>query len=143
MSADLTSDLLDLTYRADLDILVGRWGYQPAVEQLPAVYEQLRKQGQESGCRFWLQDIRRRSFNDPVTTQWLLTKFFPAMGRQLGAQLCVAYLASPTLKEAIMAGPSFRTPEFYDQQPFVVAFFGDEGEAISWLHERQRRQALG
>ncbi|UOQ73287.1 hypothetical protein [Hymenobacter cellulosilyticus] len=142
MSSEPISELLHLVYRPDLNIFVGRWGYQPEIEQLPAVYEELRRLGEESGCRFWLQDIRRRSFNDPATTQWLLTDFFPAIGRRLGGQLCVAYLASPTLKEAIMAGPSFRSPEFYDQEPFVVAFFGDEGEAISWLHERQRRAGL-
>ncbi|UOQ54005.1 hypothetical protein [Hymenobacter cellulosivorans] len=142
MSTDPTSELLTLAHRPDLNIFVGRWGYQPEVEQLPAVYEELRRQGLEAGCRYWLQDIRRRSFNDPAITQWLLTDFFPAIGHQLGGQLCVAYLASPTLKEAIMAGPSFRKPEFYDQQPFVVAFFGDEGEAINWLHERQRREAV-
>jgi hypothetical protein len=144
MTSDATSsDLLVLTYRPDLNIFVGRWGYQPGVEQLPSVYQDLRQQGQEAGCRFWLQDIRRRSFNDPVTTQWLLNEFFPDMGRLLGGRLAVAYLANPTLMEAITNGPSFRKPDAFDNQPFVLAFFGDEGEAIAWLHEQQWRETVG
>ena len=64
------------------------------------------------------------------------------MGRQLGGRLAVAYLAIPTLREAIVNGPGFQNPEAYDNRPFVLAFFGDEGEAIAWLHQQQRRQTL-
>jgi hypothetical protein len=142
MSLDSPSELLTLAYRPDLGIFVGRWGYQPTVETLPAVYQDLKQQALAAGCRFWLQDIRRRSFNDPATTQWLLTDFFPQMGRLLGGRLAVAYLASPALMDAIVNGPGFQQPGAYDDQPFVIAFFGDEGQAISWLNHQGATTSL-
>ncbi|GAA3938823.1 hypothetical protein [Hymenobacter algoricola] len=140
MNSD-ASELLHLTHRTDLGIFVGRWGYQPTAAALPAVYQELKQQALAAGCPFWLQDIRRRSFNDPEVTQWLLTEFFPEMGHLLGGRLSVAYLVGPTLMEAILAGPGFVGPAAYDGQPFVIAFFGDEGDAISWLNQQQSATA--
>ncbi|RYU81031.1 hypothetical protein [Hymenobacter persicinus] len=137
MHPDPTADLLTLTYRPDLGIFVGRWGCQPAVEALPAVYRELKQQALAAGCHYWLQDIRRRAFNDPQTTQWLLTDFFPEMSRLLGGRLAVAYLVGPALMEAIVNGPGFREPGAFDNQPYVVAFFGDEGQAIAWLNQQR------
>jgi hypothetical protein len=129
------AELLQLTYRADLDVLIGRWGYQPDIAALPAVYEQLAATALAHKARCWLQDIRRRSFNDPATTQWLLNQYFPSLAGQLSGQLRVAYLVSPTLHQLIMAQPGFLTPEEYLDQPFAVAFFGEEGAAIAWLQQ--------
>jgi hypothetical protein len=129
--------LLQLTPRPDLGILVGRWGFQPGPAQLPAAYEELAQAGLREKCCFWLQDIRRRTLNDPQTTQWLLTEFFPDMAAQLGARLYVAYLVGPDLHQQIVTGPAFAPIDSYAGQPFVVGFFGDEGEAISWLTAQQ------
>ncbi|TGE21204.1 hypothetical protein E5K00_12975 [Hymenobacter aquaticus] len=68
MSPTVAADLLTLSYHSDLNIFVGRWGYQPTLEQLPEAYALLRRQTVALGSRFWLQDIRRRVFNDPATT---------------------------------------------------------------------------
>ncbi|GAB3826421.1 hypothetical protein [Hymenobacter jeollabukensis] len=131
--------LLHTAYRADLDLLVSRWSYQPDPALLPPAYEELTAQAQACGCRFWLQDIRRRTLNDPAITRWLLTEYFPQMARRLGGRLAVAYLTGPALLEALLNGPGYLPPSAYEQQPFVVAFFGDEGEAIRWLQTEQRR----
>ncbi|TGE14295.1 hypothetical protein [Hymenobacter elongatus] len=139
-AADLPAALAT-TYRADLNMLVGRWGYQPAVGLLPDIYQDMKQQALSTGCRFWLQDIRRREFNDPEITRWLLTEFFPDMSQLLGGRLAVAYLTSPALLLTIMTGPGFLPPSAYDNQPFGIAFFGDEGECINWLREQQRRGA--
>ena len=32
--------------------------------------------------------------------------------------------------------PGFVSAEYYDGQPFVVSFFGDEGAAMQWLQAR-------
>ncbi len=131
------SDLLQLIYRPDLDLLVGRWSYQPDPAQLPAAYQQLTEAALGCGCSYWLQDIRRRASNDPATTQWLLTEYFPDMARRLSGRLRVAYLTGPTLLEQIMAAPAFVPVEDYAGKPYAAAFFGDEGAAVAWLQAQR------
>lgn len=133
MTPNFTPELLQLTYRADLEVLIGRWGYQPDPAALPAEYERLATTALTHGARRWLQDIRRRSLNDPHITQWLLTDYFPDLARRLGSRLLVAYLVSPALHEIIMAQPGFAPAEAYTDRPFAVAFFGEEKAAIDWL----------
>lgn len=136
MVSDTPPPLLQLAYRPDLNILVGRWGYQPAPHELPAVYREVQESALAHGCRFWLQDIRRRSFNDPATTNWLLQHFFPDMAHRLGGRLYIAYLVGPALREAIVNRPDYIRAEASDRQPFAVSFFGDEGAAMEWLLAR-------
>jgi len=72
-----STELLQLTYRSDLDILVGRWKHQPDnMALLPQVYEQLATAALANSSCYWLQDIRRRTHNDPATTRWLFTEYF-------------------------------------------------------------------
>ncbi len=133
MTPYAASDLLQLTYRPDLEVLIGRWGYQPDPAALPTEYVRLAAAAQAHGAQRWLQDIRRRSLNDPHITQWLLTEYFPDMARQLGGHLRIAYLVSPVLHAAILAQPGFAPVEAYAGRPFAVAFFGEEGTATDWL----------
>ena len=135
MDSDSSIELLHLTYRADLATLIGRWGYQPTTAELPAQYERLAAAALHHGARRWLQDIRRRSLNDPYTTKWLFTEYFPDMAGQLAGQLRVAYLVGPTLRDLIEAAPDFQPLASYEGRPFIVGFFGEEGAAISWLGE--------
>ena len=143
MSADVSPPLLQLAYRSDLGILVGRWGYQPDPQELPPVYREVQDLALEHGCRFWLQDIRRRTLNDPNTTRWLLQDFFPGMARRLGGRLYIAYLVGPALHEAIVSQPGYVSAEAYDGQPFAVSFFGDEGAAMQWLQARPADAPVG
>ena len=134
MNPDLP-ELLQLTYRPDLDVLIGRWGYQPETAELPTQYEKLEAAALAHGAQYWLQDIRRRTLNDPATSRWLLDSFFPRMAQALGGRLRVAYLASPSLYAHIMAEEMYVPPTAYDGRPHTVAFFGDEGAALAWLRE--------
>ncbi|WP_310394679.1 hypothetical protein [Hymenobacter sp.] len=138
MNSEVTLPLLQLTPRPDLGVLVGRWGYQPDPAELPAAYEALTAAVARDHCRFWLQDIRRRSLNDPHITKWLLSDYFPGMARQLGGRLCVAYLVSPALHKTITDDPGFLPLAAYEDRPFALGFFGDEGAAIQWLQAQQR-----
>ena len=140
MIPETPASLLQLTNRPDLGILVGRWGYQPEPHELPPMYQQIEALALQERSRYWLQDIRRRSLNDPHTTQWLLNSFFPDMARRLGGRLFVAYLVGPTLHQTILSQPGFVSAEAYDSKPFVVSFFGDEGTAIKWLQAQQASQ---
>ncbi|MDF7812584.1 hypothetical protein [Hymenobacter sp. YC55] len=138
-SAALPEVLLSVTHRSDLDILVGRWGYQPEPAELPEAYLLLTREALACGCRLWLQDIRSRTLNDPQITQWLLRDYFPQMAQQLRGRLAVAYLTSPMLMELIVNGPGYKEPSAYANEPYVIAFFGNEGEALAWLElERSR-----
>ena len=137
MAFDLNPPLLQLTHRSDLGILVGRWGYQPEPHELPAVYEQVEITALRERSRYWLQDIRRRNQNDPETTTWLFSTFFPGMASRLGGRLFVAYLVGPTLHQALVTQPDCLSAESYDSPAFVVSFFGDEGAAMNWLQSQQ------
>ncbi|WP_156176211.1 hypothetical protein [Hymenobacter terrenus] len=139
MSPESTPPLLQLTSRPDLGILIGRWGYQPAPTELPAVYEALAAAALRENSCFWLQDIRRRTLNDPYTTQWLLADYFPDIARRLQRRLCVSYLVSPSLHQTILETPGFLPPEAYEGRPFALSFSGDEGTAIQWLQLQQAR----
>ncbi|QIL76612.1 hypothetical protein [Hymenobacter sp. HDW8] len=142
MVPEKLTDLLHTNYRSDLNMFVGRWGYQPATELLPRAYELLKDNALANGCRFWLQDIRRRTFNDPVITNWLLTEYFPQMSAQLGGRLRVAYLTGPDLLAAIRSMPNFLPPSAYDDKPYVVAFFSTESDAMQWLQQEQIRELV-
>ncbi|AWM34192.1 hypothetical protein [Hymenobacter nivis] len=122
--------LLDVVHRADLGILLGRWGYQPDPVALPAAYAHLTAHAHAANCRYWLQDIRRRASNDPSITA------------RLGPQLCVAYLTSPALHQSIREAPGFADVDAYAGRPFAVAFFSDEGAAVAWLHAQQQSQGV-
>lgn len=135
MLASPSTELLHLSYRPDLAILIGRWGYQPTFAELPNQYERLAAAALQHGARRWLQDIRRRNLSDPYTTQWLLTEYFPDMAEQLAGPLRVAYLVGPTLRGLIEAGPDFQPLSTYKGRPFIIDFFGEEGAAIQWLNE--------
>ena len=139
MIPEPTPPLLQLTPRPDLGILVGRWGYQPDPAELPAAYQELMAVGVRDRCRFWLQDIRRRTHNDPATTHWLLTEYFPSMAQRLGGPLFVAYLVGPALHQSIVQTPGFVPRAAYADRSFAVDFFGDEGAAIHWLATEQER----
>ena len=137
MSTEIPAPLIDFSYRVDLDVLVSRWAYQPDPRELPAVYQQMTDVALQEKARFWLQDIRRRTLNDPSTTQWLLSKYFPDMARRLGGRLFVAYLVGPTLHESIVKQPEYISAEAYDDKSYAISFFGDEGAAIRWLQIQQ------
>ena len=143
MSDETPSPPLELIYRSDLNVLVGRWGYQPAPRELPAAYQQVQEKALEHNCRCWLQDIRRRSLNDPATARWLLRDFFPEMARRLGGRLYVAYLVGPALQDAIVNRPDYIPAEASDDQPFAVSFFGNEAEAMQWLQARPADAPVG
>ena len=137
MSSEIPAPLIHFSHRADLDVLVGRWGHQPHSRELPAVYQQMTDLALHENARFWLQDIRRRTLNDPETTRWLFSTYFPTMARRLGGRLFVAYLVGPALHESIISQADFVPAEAYDDKPFAISFFGDEGAAIRWLQIQQ------
>lgn len=133
-----TFPLLDLTLRPDLDVLFGRWRYQPElVAELLGCYQQLADVALAHSCRFWLQDLRRRSSPDEETKRWLVQEYYPGMARRLGQRLYVAYLFNPDMHRQIVEAPDYAPPEAYRDKTYALDFFGSEGAAIQWLQAHQ------
>ncbi|MFD1870851.1 hypothetical protein [Hymenobacter bucti] len=133
-----TPPLLELTLRPDLDVLLGRWHYQPQhPAELRPCYQQLADLALATGCRFWLQDLRRRASPDQQTKRWLIDEYYPEVARRLGQRLFVAYLFSPEMHRQIVEAPDYAPPEAYHQAPFALDFFGNEGTAVQWLQTHQ------
>jgi hypothetical protein len=141
MSTSL-SDLMPTAYRPDLGILVSRWTHQPPPAQLRPVYAELSQVAVDYHARYWLQDIRHRTFNDPEITRWLLTTYFPEIAGRLGGRLHIAYLASPALLASITHSPDFIPASAYENRPFVIDFFSSEGTACSWLSQQRLAEAV-
>ena len=132
------SPLLELTLRPDLDVLLGRWRYEPAQPaELRPCYQQLADLAVATGCRFWLQDLRRRATPDQLTKRWLLEDYYPTVASRLGQRLYVAYLFSPAMHRQIVEAPDYAPPQAYAYSPYALNFFGSEGEAIQWLQTHQ------
>ncbi|MGI4833732.1 MAG: hypothetical protein ACRYFK_09750 [Janthinobacterium lividum] len=138
------SSLQELTYRPDLDMLLGRWRYQHAhPAELLACYQQLADVAQAHNCRFWLQDLRRRVSPDDDTKRWLLQEYYPSVAHRFGQRLFVAYLFSPDMHRQIVEAPDYAPPEAYHDKPYALDFFGIEGEAIEWLQAHQPAPPTG
>lgn len=132
--------LLDLTLRADLDVLLGRWLYQPEQPaELRPCYQHLADMALATGCRFWLQDLRRRASPDQETKRWLLDEYYPGLAQRFGRRLYVAYLFSPDMHRQIVEAPDYAPAEAYLSKTYLLDFFGNEGAAIEWLQSWQVR----
>ena len=135
------SPLLELTLRPDLDVLLGRWHYQPThPAELRPCYQQLADLSFSTGCRFWLQDLRRRASPDQETKRWLLDEYYPGIAQRFGKRLFVAYLFSPEMHRQIVEAPDYAPAEDYLDKTYLLDFFGDEGAAIQWLQAWQLRE---
>jgi hypothetical protein len=135
-----TPPLLELTPRPDLDVLLGRWHYQPEhPAELRPCYAQLADLALATGCRFWLQDLRRRASPDQDTKRWLLDEYYPGVARRFGRRLYVAYLFSPDMHRQIVEAPDYAPAEAYLDKTYLLDFFGNEGAAIAWLQAWQAR----
>jgi len=136
-----TPPLLELTPRPDLDVLLGRWHYQPGQPaELRPCYQQLADLALRTGCRFWLQDLRRRASPDQETKRWLLDEYYPSVAQRFGKRLFVAYLFSPEMHRQIVEAPDYAPAEAYLDKTYLLDFFGTEGAAIQWLQTWQLRE---
>jgi hypothetical protein len=109
------ADFLELQYRPDLDLLVGRW-------QRPISDAELR-QGYHATLRAAPQ---------AHNTQWLMQEFVPHLPAQLGRRACLGYLLRPT-----HLGPDMAAPRA--DNTVYVAFFSEEGPLTAWLAQCQYR----
>jgi hypothetical protein len=132
------SSAFEVSYRADLDVLVGRW-FQPLPDaQLRQTYQALLAEAQANGnCRFALLDIRRRDVASDAFTKWLLTEFNAGLPQLLGGPVMTAYLATPSHLARVILGNMPAALDSARQGGVHVRFFADESAALRWLRGGQ------
>ena len=138
MYHQLTStSYLQVAYRPDSCLLIGRWLCSITEEQLHEGYETMRHAAVEHDCNHWLMDARRRidrSLNGP---EWVTTTFLPQVQRSLGRRLCVAFLVLPNhLRELEEEAATVESAD--PAAPVQFARFIDEGAANAWLDAHRR-----
>jgi hypothetical protein len=122
-----------VVYRADLDILFGRWMRLVSGAEMYAGYAYLLDQAAEHKCRHWLLDARRRINTDKEGAQWMVTTFLPGAVARLGGSLQLAYLLGPVMLRNQEADAAFPPASFFVGKAFGAERFIEEGEAIAWL----------
>ena len=136
-------DFLEISYRPDLDVLVGRWMRKISAAEMCQGYEHLLEAAVQCGCRQWLLDARRRFNTDRDGARWMISTFLPQLGPRLGGRTHLAYLLAPVLLRDTEADAAFPPASFFDDKPYNADRFTDEREAIDWLQTARREAFSG
>jgi hypothetical protein len=135
-----STSYLQVSYREDSCLLIGRWLSSITEPQLREGYETMRLAALHHKCRHWLMDSRRRTDRRLNGPEWVVTTFLPEVQREMGHQLCVAFLVLPNHLQEIEADPDLPGATSAPGAPFQFARFIDEGAANAWLdHHRQNQ----
>ncbi|MDO7851177.1 hypothetical protein [Hymenobacter convexus] len=129
---------LQVVYRPDSCLLIGRWLCSITDEQLCEGYETMRLAAQEHDCRHWLMDARRRTDRSRNGPEWVITSFLPRVQKEMGGKLYVAFLVLPNHLAELDEDPSVPKKAHGASAPFQYARFIDEGAANAWLDQKRR-----
>ncbi len=135
-----STSFLQVTYRPDSCLLIGRWLCSINDEQLREGYETMRLAAQEHNCTHWLIDARRRVDRSRNGPEWVITSFLPRVQREFGRRLCVAFLVLPNHMSELQAEDEHPEKSANPTDSFQYARFIDEGAANAWL-DAHRQQA--
>ncbi|UOQ75978.1 hypothetical protein MUN84_15305 [Hymenobacter sp. 5516J-16] len=130
-------DFLELHYRDDLLILLGRWTRPITLEESRRGYTRMLEAARQHHARFWLLDIRRRPRVDSANVEWLVGSYYPELPLALGGTVYLAYLLAPDLKRELAASGLVPADEAYEGQSFQMGKFTAEQEATAWLQAKQ------
>jgi hypothetical protein len=130
------SDRLDITYRSDTRLLIGRWMRPVTSAEMRLGYEAMRAAAQELQCRHWLLDIRRRSHSDEETAHWVTDEFLPEVARLLHGTLYMSVLLSPTYLYEVSSRPTLAVLPTDTSRPYQIQYFTDERQANDWLSDK-------
>ena len=140
---DSQPDFLHITYRPDLDVLVGRWMRPVTLSEMYEGYGLMLEAAVGHQCQQWLLDVRRRINTDRDGAHWMMTEFLPAVAQRLPGRTYLAYLLAPLLLRDQSADEAFPSPESMADKPFMGLRFTDEREAIEWLLEVRQPRPVG
>ena len=135
MKPILVQDFLEISYRADLDLLLGRWLRPIELGEMQQGYHMLLEAAVTGQCRQWLLDVRRRQNTHKVGAQWMVSTFLPQLAAHLGGRTRLAYLMAPMYMRDTEADAAFPPATFFDDKPFVGERFIEENAALNWLRE--------
>ena len=124
-----STTFLEIAYRHDLGLLMGRWLCSVAEAELHDGYDALRQAALHYGCGQWLIDSRRRACRCPHNAEWVTTHYLPQVQRSLGAPLRVGVLVLPDYLANLPQAYGNCSPT----SPVQFARFVDEGAANAWL----------
>ena len=141
--ATFSNNAFSLEYRADLDLLIGRWLQALPPPQLQGTYEAMLAAAKAyNNCRFWLLDLRRSLLAGPDLNEWFREQFSPQIASALSGPLFTAYLAGP--HQRLAAGSAemelhLRHAATLDLYPLL---HDGEAEAVTWLTDQQERAGV-
>ncbi|MDB5236224.1 MAG: hypothetical protein JWR44_3217 [Hymenobacter sp.] len=136
-----STSFLQVAYRPDSCLLIGRWLCSVTEEQLREGYETMRLAALHHHCHHWLMDARRRTDRRLNGPEWVVTHFLPGLQQETGGPLCVAFLVLPNHLREVAADPHASTaPEAGSL--FHYARFIDEGAANAWLDQWRNAEVV-
>ena len=135
MNPILVKDYLEISYRPDLDLLLGRWLRPIELAEMQHGYELLLEAAVASHCRRWLLDVRRRQNTHQVGAAWMVSTLLPQLAARLGGRARLAYLLVPAFLRDAAADAAFPPPAYFEGKPFIGERFIEERAAIAWLRE--------
>lgn len=137
MYQDLPSTaFMQVAFRADTNLLTGRWLRSVTDEEQHEGYEALRLAALHHRCPYWLVDSRRRTTRAQNGPEWVLTAFLPGVQAELGGTLDIALLVLPDYLRTLENDPAA-----WPNSPVQYARFVDEGAANDWLAACQNVRA--
>ena len=134
MSSIFVQDFLEISYRADLNLLVARWLRPIELSEMQHSYHLLLDAAATNGCRQWLLDVRRRQNTHQVGAHWMVATFLPQLALRLGGRTRLAYLMAPVYLRDEAADAAFPTADYFAGKPFVSERFVEENAALAWLN---------
>ncbi|GAA3996081.1 hypothetical protein GCM10022408_03330 [Hymenobacter fastidiosus] len=132
---------LDLAYRNESTMLVGRWMRSVMPFELHRGYAAVLDLADERQCRYWLLDIRRRSSVDAADVHWMLEEFYPQLQPRLGGTTYLAFLMAPHQLAGVLANAAIPPLSITDGRPYRIERFTEEHSAVAWLGECQRQDS--
>ncbi|MCC9168373.1 hypothetical protein [Pontibacter harenae] len=138
---ELVLPYLKLTFRKDLNILIGRWVSAVTAEQLFEGYIHTLAFARDKKINLWLMDMRLRNVSTQAEKEWFL-KFFIPKASENSHTIHVAYMASPNQLAKFRELYHTDSP-FYFSKQLVVNFFVKEQDAQEWLNTCRQRLLLG
>lgn len=130
----ISPDLFSLVHEAERHLLVGRWLHNPAESDLYPTYRQLLATAQTHGnCRYWLLDMRGRSWPSAAFARWFSGPLAGQVVHEMGAPVFIAYLVDESRRAVIESVATDATLRQAAQVEFYPYFFDNEAAARDWL----------
>lgn len=127
-------DTLSIRYDAEQNLLVGYWHRDAEAKNLyPAFYQLLAAAKAHGNCRFWLLDMRQRSWHTAAFTEWFSELLAHKVVQEVGAPVFVAYVADEVHRADIESVATEATLRQIAQVEFYPYFFSNEAAAHDWL----------